>query len=371
MSIFEKIALAVSNADQDAYSRCPNSESTTILAIGWSVIIASVTAGVAFFVFLQSLSGSFLIGGIGSFVMVVIIVLYDRTLLRDESVGKLILRFAMSIAIAVIISVPVKVHLAEQNLKDHIVEVTALHNQGLIKQVDAVRDELDDQLQTINDGIIEASVKEGGRITQTQVLVEYRRQKNELLETRDQKIEEVQASIEGQFQEPDTSFMGQMATFIDLTLHPSKSSDPIALFLNIAILLLFILTESMPSILRATMQNSVYIKAVSFKNGLIERIQAKIEDLQNLLVECENHEMVEAILARIDYYQELCKTATTELRTTDALKDLYRKVLDEERRLKAYFDEEGSTATPSPAPPSSNGVVKTDPDTEEEPTFTY
>lgn len=381
MSLFTRISLIVANADQEIFDRCPNGETTIIKAIGWAIVIASVVAGIAFYVFLDSLTGSVLLGMAGAFVMVTIIALFDRSLLRDESKTKLIFRFLFSVAIALFISVPVKVNMAEDSLKTYIVESTARYNQGLRNQVDEVRDEIDFRLEEINNEIIIASERDAnGRITQVQRLVELRRLKTELLENREQRIADMEARIAPQVQTPDTSFMAQMGTFIDLTLHPSKANDPIANFLNVVILLLFILTEALPSMLRMTLQNSNYIRAVEFKNKLIKKIQAKIEEIQSLLIESDSFEVNGLLMKRQDYYVKLSKLAASELKTTEELQHLYTEVLraEEEYTRKLANDhrsgDESEPAVPvsPPSPQQRTGPMNgaLDPDVEA-PEFTY
>lgn len=371
MSIFTRIPLVVANADQEIYDRSPNGETTIIRAIGWAIIIASAVAGIAFYVFLQSLTGSIFLGLGGAAVMVTIIVLFDRTLLRDESPTKLVVRFIISICIATFISVPVKVKLAEDSLTSYITESTAKHNQDLREQVYEARKEIDDQLKEINSGIILASEKQNGKITQVQTLVELRRQKKELEETRDQKIADVEASIADQFQKPDLSFMAQMSAFIDLTLNPSKGNDPIALFLNIVILLIFILTEALPSMLRMTLQKSNYIRAVEFKNALIKKIQGKIEEIQSLLIDSDSIQINSMLLKRQEYYVNLSKLAVKELKSTDQLQGLYAQILEEEEAYRQQLAKENTPHTKAETEEvkvSQNGQVELDP---EAPEFIY
>lgn len=370
---FTQIPLAIANADEEIFARSPNGETTIIKAIGWAIIIASVVAGIAFYVFLHSMSDSIILSFGGAAVMVIIIILFDRTLLRDESKIKLFFRFLISVCIALFISVPVKVNMASESLKSYIVESTARHNQDLRDQVYSAREEIDDRLEEINRGIIDASVRdENGRLTQSQTLVELRRLKAELVETRDQKIADVEASIENQMQVPDTSFISQMGTFIDLTVHPSKANDPIAIFLNVVILLLFILTEALPSILRMTLQKSNYIRAVEFKNSLVQKIQGKIEEIQTLLIESDSIQINDMLLKRQDYYVQLSRQAVTELKSTDELQKLYAEILKSEEEYQKQLIQEQSqiadTADVDISAPSQNGKESYDP---EAPEYSY
>lgn len=300
--------------------------------------------------------------------MVVVVYLLDRTLLRDESKSKLIFRMVISLVIALFISIPLKVSMGEEALKSHIIQEASRHNQELRNQVHEVRRELQAKKDRIDADIMRYSEKDmNGQITQVQKLVEARRLKQELLDTWEDRIAEAEVMVADQMiNDPDTSFVAQMTTFLDLTINPSKSSNPIAAFLNGIIFCLFALTEAMPSILRSTLQSSFYIRAIRHKNGLIHVIQDRLEEVQNLLVTKDSLEGNQILLKKQSYFIELARQASFALKSTEELERLHQECLEAiasyEREQEQRYQQQFPTQQPK-----ENGQVAED----EAPEFIY
>jgi len=370
LELLTKIPLTIANADMEIFERSPNRDQSTLLAIGWAIVIACVSAGTAFFFFIYFLTNSILPSTLFGLIMVVIVYLLDRTLLRDENRARLAVRFGISLIIAIIISLPIKVKIEESMLISSIKRDVHLYNQNLVEDnVGVVKVSLDEKLEEVNDCITESSqMNRNRKVAQLQRLLECRRIKEELLKNWDDKLAEARASIEDKFiTNPDTSFVAQLGEFVNVTMNPSKTQGGwLAWFLNLAIFLAFMITEALPSVLRATLQDSFYITEIAHKNEAVNKAQAKKFAADKDLFDKDNYENSELRILKRKYWEEMGKQMNSDFTNSNLLQDLGKQIqyLEElEAAKKEILAEDNNT----PSPPPTKKVIEK----EEIPSFEY
>lgn len=320
------IPLLIANVDQDVFNRSPSKDQTTISAIGWAIIIAAIVAGGSVFYFLYILTNSGVLGFLGALIVILVVYFLDRTLLRDERPVTLIVRLLISLVLAIFISMPIKVRMSEAVIKDAVIHDANNFNQELyLNEVIGLQQKMDDKLQDLNDCIQVASEMVNGKLAQTQLLVECRRQKKELKATWDQRIAEAEISVQDQLITADTSFVNLLGKFVAITLGTDNHQKPLTWYLNFAIFLFFMITEALPSILRATLQNSYYINEVRDKHIALTKIRNNRQQILDAMTNPDSIDDNDLREVEISYWNEFAKQHNDDMKDTGLLHQIRKQ----------------------------------------------
>ena len=273
-----KKLLKILGINEKIYNRLDDGEKSLIQILGLTVPVSAVVTGLVFYYAIDLLLDNTLISLFGGAFIGLFLYLHDRTMLSNKGVSRAYFRLAMSILFALIMSVPVKVNLMGDTMNKVFADKMEMHNRQVDADLLEAKEVLLKEERAIDSELAEAGKRYDQNNKNTQQLIEVRRKKKNFLaqkETRTQALEKLYEAKK----KPTEASKFKLCGFFFVNFFNGEASPEESLY-NAMILVILLMFESLPAIIRLKLESGDYLKKVDHQTQISREIERKRERIE-------------------------------------------------------------------------------------------
>ncbi len=270
--------LKILGINEEVYNRLDDGEKSLIQILGLTVPVSAVVTGLVFYYAIDLLLENTLISLFGGAFIGLSLYLHDRTMLSDKGVERAYFRLAMSVLFALVMSVPVKVNLMGDTMNKVFADKMEMHNRQVDADLLEAKEVLLKEERAIDSELAEAGKRYDQNNKNTQQLIEVRRKKKNFLgqkETRTQALEQLYEAKK----KPTEASKIQLCAFFYRNFFNGEASPEESLY-NAMILVILLMFESLPAIIRLKLESGDYLKKVDHQTQISRKIERKRERIE-------------------------------------------------------------------------------------------
>lgn len=326
------------NVQPSIFQRLDAGEKNLITILALSVPVSCVVAGVVFFFSIQLLLESTLMALLAGAFIAYLLFLHDTSMLSEKGTGRAFFRLFLSIAIAVVVAVPLKIKFMGEALEQRYLEGIQAENLEVEKEMNNAKEAIYQEEKEIM-ATIQAAGTTYDQTGGTQELAEARRAKTSFLANKEQRL----AAIEKLYGAKMKSVEG--VTKLDLAAYfftnMFSKSSPKELFVNLSVFILLLLIEALPAIVRLKLDEGKYLAKIVHQKQMREKADNEIEGMEKQILDMKGLEDLPNKLEKIRVWKELDKASEGGFQDTDKLIELSQQL------------NKKNQVPPQPTPPTS------------------
>lgn len=337
------------HVDPTIFSRLDPAEKNLITILAISIPCSSILAALVFYYSVHLLLGSILVALVVAVFLGFIMYLHDSTLLSEAGKTRAIARLILSVVIALIVAVPLKIKFMGESLENQYLAGIKSFNLEIEKELMAEKQVILDEEAELHRMVQIASV-EFSETGKSQPLVEARRIRDAFLKEKDQRIAELETMYSNKMKPLEVTKLDQAAYFFT---HMFSKSSPKELFINLTVFIFLLLGEALPAIVRLKLENSKFLSKVIHKKMMSDKADAEIEEIEKSIFDLDSLEGLEGKIDEISIWGELESVSKGGFRDVEKLKSLVEKY-----KAKKQVDSE-NVAAPPPSDSEKDSNSKT------------
>lgn len=225
-----------------------------------SALVAGYILYYATYFLLESLFLSILVGGLGCTVLF----LHDSTLLEEFRKSRIYGRIVASVLMALVIIIPLKVDMLEEQLIDQVNTEVVLYNASIDEELLALEMQLLEEEKEI-DLLIAEAAKKYAETGSKQELIDARRTQRKFLANKERILSAKRTACEARKRTVETSKL-DLAGYYFFNMFNTEAST--AVFLNLFIFIGFLGLEASPAIFRLLLEESEYLLEKVHQQGI-------------------------------------------------------------------------------------------------------
>ena len=342
--------------NEKIYNRLDEGEKSLIKILALTIPISAIVTGLVFFYAIDLLLNSTFIAAIGGLLIGLLTYLHDSTMLAGKGNGRACFRLLLSLLFAIVLSVPVKVKLMGDTIHKVYEEKIEAYNLQIDAELLKAKEIIFREEQAIDSELAEAGKRYDQNNKNTQHLVELRRKKKNFLAQKEAKLQGLEKLYEAKKKPIEVSKV-QLCAFFYKNYFSGNSSPEESLY-NAMILLILLMFEALPAIIRLKLEDSKYLAKIEHRNLMIRKAEDEREAVEVKILR-GNMTPEELLLAldQAEYLEEL------ETASRHGLSKNREALIGKVRHVEAHnasIELPASTVPPTTVSPSVNNL-KADP----------
>lgn len=336
------------------YQSLDAGEKSLIQILALTVPSSAIVAAVVLYFSIKLLIGSTFLGLIGGGFIGYLFFLHDSSLLAQSGKGRAWARLIISMVLAVVMAVPLKVSVVGDDLSDVVTQDIREFNLGVDKKLIAAKQIIYKEEKVINNKIVEAG-KRYGSSKNSQELVEARRAKEVFNEQKIERIAALDKTYNALKKSEKVSRLDLASYYFTNMFSPRSAKE---FFVNLSVFILLLLVEALPAILRLKLEDGEYLSKLKHEVSMQKVTEQEIETLEKQNMNIEDLANLPKRLEKIRLLRALDKASKSKF-SDEEIEALYNLA-------SQYADKADKEKTPPSSPPtyskppepSKNGTPK-------------
>ena len=325
--------------DNDVYETCKGRDKNIINTMALFTPVSSFIAGYAVYYCINYFASVRLIAIFLGLLIGIGFYNHDSSLLGEFKRGSIYGRLVISFFLVFILMVPVKVDMmGEDVVISKMAEETEEHNLEIHKEFLAKKGEIEAREESFRAKVTTAG-KNFDLTGKSQQLIDARRELKAFESRKKTSIEELELHYDGMKKEPKTS-KTSIASYYFLNMF--NTDDYEELFFDLLILILALLLETSPVLLRVVLNDGEYMRkkeeAIEYNN----RINDKRRKLKEKLLSTDGLFEIANIVAQISFWKEIGNEANKDFsdpKKVTALIEKRKEIFPDEMDVRAKSDK--------------------------------
>jgi hypothetical protein len=299
-----KKLLKTLGVNQKIYNRLDDGEKSLIKILALTVPVSAMVTGLVFYYAIDLLMDNILVSATGGIFIGLFAFLHDSTMLSEKGIERACFRLVLSLLFAIIMAVPVKVKLMGDTINKVYANKIEKQNRHVDSDLLKAKEVIFKEEQAINSELAAAGKRYDQNNKNTQQLTELRRKKKSFLAQKEMKIQELEKLFEAK-KKPIEASKIQLCAFFYKNFFSGDSSPEESLY-NGMILIILLMFESLPAIIRLKLDSGEYLKKVDHRNMMTRKVGLKRERLETQIYNGEvDSENLEEAFNSLDLLKEL------------------------------------------------------------------
>ncbi len=311
------------HVDETAYQLADPRDKSLINIMALFTPISAGIVGYAIYYCIIFLTDYFFVSAILGVLASIAFYYHDTTLLGTFKRSAIYVRLIFSFLLIAFVSIPIKMDLVgEDVIKQKLTEINQVDNERFEKELYRQKQEIYNEHKAIKEKVIRAA-EQYDRTGKAQQLSDARRLEAMFLETKDERIQALEKSAEMKMTKLTTSRV-ELAGYYAVNMF--DLSSPSELLINMIVLVLALLFETLPVLVRMGIEGGHFMRAKEHIENLSKKADEGIWEVDQELMEEEGIENLTELLLKRALKGEMKNQLRKNFSDTKNLVDLAEQV---------------------------------------------
>lgn len=320
------------HVDEVAFEQSRNRDKSLINILALFTPVSAFIAGFAVYYSISYLTEAWFLAVIFGGLAGIAFYYHDTTLLGEFKKGVIYARILVSAFLVFVLMVPVKIDIiGEEKIIQEIEQITTTHNNEVENDFLIAKTVIEGKEETLQSKITQAG-GEYDRTGKSQTLVEARRGLAAFQAKKEGLITEQRVYYDGLKVEPRTTKIDIASYYFQNMFNSDNSSET---FINLFILVMALLFETMPVFIRVGLNGGTYMEIKEDSEAFAAKTRKNKREIKSKLLTEEGLEDITELLEEYGAWSELEKGAKTGFSDPEQLKKMVKMVQEIKARKKA------------------------------------
>ena len=320
------------HVDEVAFEQSRNRDKSLINILALFTPVSAFIAGFAVYYSISYLTEAWFLAVIFGGLAGIAFYYHDTTLLGEFKKGVIYARILVSAFLVFVLMVPVKIDIiGEEKIIQEIEQITTTHNNEVENDFLIAKTVIEGKEETLQSKITQAG-GEYDRTGKSQTLVEARRGLAAFQAKKEGLITEQRVYYDGLKVEPRTTKIDIASYYFQNMFNSDNSSET---FINLFILVMALLFETMPVFIRVGLNGGTYMEIKEDSEAFAAKTRKNKREIKSKLLTEEGLEDITELLEEYGAWSELEKGAKTDFSDPEQLKKMVKMVQEIKARKKA------------------------------------
>lgn len=320
------------HVDEVAFEQSTNRDKSLINILALFTPVSAFIAGFAVYYSINYLTEAWFIAMIFGGLAGIAFYYHDTTLLGEFKKGVIYARILVSAFLIFVLMVPVKIDIiGEEKIIQEITQITTEHNNLIENDFLKAKASIESKEEELQRKVTAAG-GEFDRTKKAQKLVEARRERDAFIAKKEALIEEQRIHFDAMKVEPRTT-KTDIASYYFQNMF--NSDNPSETFINLFILVMALLFETMPVFIRVGLNGGTYMELKEDSEAFAAKTRKNKREIKSKLLTEDGLEDITELLEEYGAWSELEKGAKTDFSDPEQLKKMVNMVQEIKARKKA------------------------------------
>lgn len=317
------------HVDEGAFEQASNRDRSLINIYALFVPVSAVIAGFAIYFSINYLIGAWLVSIVFAGLALVAFFQHDSTLLEEMKKGVIYARIVVSVVLMVVLLVPAKIKIiGEDKIIDEVVWIANQTNTGIEREFLSAKNAIETKEQEL-----QANVTAAGRAydktKKVQALVESRRELAAYQAKKADLIAEQRAYFDEKKVTPKTTRV-DIASYYFLNMF--SSNNPAETFINLVILILALIFETLPVFMIVALNNGKYMELREESRAFAEKARANKRKIKSRMLTEDGLENVTELIEEHSVWSDIEELNKTGFGDVEKLREMSKRVREMKSR---------------------------------------